>query len=66
MLKRGFVTQVLLDNEFVEAYASSMVVNCANRVRCRIFPHIFTYSAEYPEKCIAECLQSHNQYATES
>ena len=40
----------LLDEEFLDAYEHGMVVDCIDGVRRRIYPRIFTYSADYPEK----------------
>jgi hypothetical protein len=42
----------LLDHDFLHAYSHGIVLTCADGVLCRIFPHIFTYSANYPEKCV--------------
>lgn len=42
--------RLLLDDEFVEAYKHGIVVDCADGLRRRLFPRIFTYSADYPEK----------------
>ncbi|KZV87861.1 hypothetical protein EXIGLDRAFT_571190, partial [Exidia glandulosa HHB12029] len=44
--------KILLDDEFIEAYEWGMEVDCADGVRRLLFPRIFTYSADYPEKCI--------------
>jgi hypothetical protein len=54
-LKRELVQKVwelLLDDEFMEAYENSVVITCADSVTRRIFPRFFTYSADYPEKCV--------------
>ena len=40
----------LLDNEFVSAYAHGLVLTCADGIERRLYPRIFTYSADYPEK----------------
>ncbi|KAG2061143.1 hypothetical protein BDR06DRAFT_1049379 [Suillus hirtellus] len=42
----------LLDEKFLHAYKHGMVLKCADGVLRRIFPHIFTYSADYPEKVL--------------
>ncbi|KZV98181.1 hypothetical protein EXIGLDRAFT_607198 [Exidia glandulosa HHB12029] len=44
--------EILLDDEFLEAYEFGMVLNCRDGVKRLIFPRIFTYSADYPEKVI--------------
>jgi hypothetical protein len=40
----------LLDDEFVEACENGMVIDCLDGVKRRVFPRIFTYSADLPEK----------------
>jgi len=40
----------LLDAEFLNAYRHGIVLQCPDGVLRRVFPHIFTYSADYPEK----------------
>ena len=42
----------LLDDEFLQAYKHGMVLVCGDNVKRRLFPWIFTYSADYPEKCV--------------
>ncbi|KAG1779369.1 hypothetical protein EV702DRAFT_1214493 [Suillus placidus] len=42
----------LLDQDFVHAYRHGIVLKCADGVLRRIFPRIFTYSADYPEKVL--------------
>jgi hypothetical protein len=44
------VWRLLLDNEFVDAYQHGIVLRCADGVLRRVYPRIFTYSADYPEK----------------
>jgi len=44
------IWKFLLDNDFVHAYKYGMVIKCADGVERRIYPRIFTYSADYPEK----------------
>jgi hypothetical protein len=41
---------LILDDDFVEAYVHGMLITCGNGVKRRIFPRIFTYAADYPEK----------------
>lgn len=43
---------LLLDKEFMEAYEHGILIECADGVIRRLFPRIFTYSADYPEKCV--------------
>jgi len=42
----------LLDDEFIHAYKHGMVFVCGDNIKRRLFPRIFTYSADYPEKCV--------------
>ena len=42
----------LLDEEFLRAYAHGIVFVCGDNVKRRLFPRIFTYSADYPEKYV--------------
>ncbi|KAF9053252.1 hypothetical protein BJ165DRAFT_1339511 [Panaeolus papilionaceus] len=44
------VWKVLLDDEFLRAYKYGFVVKCIDGIERRIFPRLFTYSADYPEK----------------
>lgn len=41
---------VLLDDEFLEAYAHGIVIMCCDGIKRRFYPRIFTYSVDYPEK----------------
>ena len=41
---------LLLDEVFVDAYAHRTLITCGDQVKCRVFPRIFTYAADYPEK----------------
>jgi hypothetical protein len=54
-LKRELVHGIwslLLTDDFVNAYVFGIVVLCADGVTRRLFPRFFTYSADYPEKCV--------------
>lgn len=42
--------EILLDEEFLSAYHHGIILKCADGVMRRVFPRIFTYSADYPEK----------------
>ncbi|KAG6809218.1 hypothetical protein H0H92_001114 [Tricholoma furcatifolium] len=44
------IWKFLLDDNFVHAYKFGMVIKCIKGVEHRVYPHIFTYSADYPEK----------------
>ena len=40
----------LLDEGFLQAYEHGIVLVCGDNIKRRLFPRIFTYSADYPEK----------------
>jgi len=44
--------KLLLDDEFMEAYEHGIVITCGDGITRRVFPRIFTYSADYPEKYV--------------
>jgi len=46
------IWELLLDPEFLHAYEHGIVVKCADRIVRRVFPWLFTYSADYPEKYV--------------
>ncbi|THU87107.1 hypothetical protein K435DRAFT_682272 [Dendrothele bispora CBS 962.96] len=46
------VWQILPDDELVHAYEFGVVVKCADGIESRVYPRIFTYSADYPEKVL--------------
>ena len=51
--KRELFQQIwllLLDEEFMHAYEHGVTVLCGDGITWRLFPRIFTYSADYPEK----------------
>ena len=43
------VWKFLLDDEFIHAYKYGMVIQCTDSIEHRIYPCIFTYSADYLE-----------------
>ena len=45
-------TVLLNDPEFQHAYKNGIVVKCIDGIVRRLFPRIFTYSADYPEKLV--------------
>ena len=51
--------RILLDDEFLEAYKHGIVIQCCDGVNRRFYPRIFTYSADYPEKCVVFCSFHH-------
>ena len=42
--------EVLLDDDFLEAWQHGIVIKCFDGILRRFYPRIFTYSADYPEK----------------
>ena len=44
------VWRLLLDDDFVEAWKSGIKIACGDGILRRVFPRVFTYSADYPEK----------------
>lgn len=44
------VWELLLDDEFLHAYTYGIVIMCRDGIERRVYPRIFTYSADYPEK----------------
>ena len=50
------VWQLLLDDEFMHAYEHGIVVKCHDGILRRIYPQLFTYSADYPEKSVTSLL----------
>ncbi|KIL64222.1 hypothetical protein M378DRAFT_78641, partial [Amanita muscaria Koide BX008] len=46
------VWKILLDEEFTKAYTDGFDVEFADGKVRRVFPRIFTYSADYPEKVL--------------
>ena len=46
------VWKYMLDDDFVHAMIYGVVVTCYDGIKRRIYPRIFTYSADYPEKYV--------------
>ncbi|KAF7971982.1 hypothetical protein HWV62_19325 [Athelia sp. TMB] len=44
--------KVMMDKDFMHAYAHGIVMKCADGITRRVFPRLFTYSADYPEKVL--------------
>ncbi|KAF9237474.1 hypothetical protein BU15DRAFT_76018 [Melanogaster broomeanus] len=49
---------MLLDDEFIEAYQHGIVITCCDGLKRRFYPRIFTYSADYPEKILVACIRN--------
>ena len=41
---------IIIDDEFIEAYMHGIVVDCCDAIRRCFYPRIFIYSADYREK----------------
>ncbi|KAG8794782.1 hypothetical protein FRC12_021705 [Ceratobasidium sp. 428] len=46
------VLHELLDAEFLPAWQHGIVIKCADGIWRRVFPRIFTYAADYPERVL--------------
>lgn len=46
------VWNIILDDDFIYAYTYGIVIECIDGIERRVYPRIFTYSADYPEKCV--------------
>jgi len=44
--------EILLDEDFLSVYCHGIILKCADGVVRRVFPRIFMYSADYPEKYV--------------
>ncbi|KAF8833027.1 hypothetical protein BDN67DRAFT_917744, partial [Paxillus ammoniavirescens] len=49
---------ILLDEEFLRAYEHGIVLTCCDGIACRLFPRIFTYSVDYPEKVLIATIRN--------
>ncbi|KAI0073432.1 hypothetical protein K474DRAFT_1603363 [Panus rudis PR-1116 ss-1] len=49
---------LLLDKEFLHAYKHGIVILCADGILRRVYPRIFTYSADYPEKVLLATIRN--------
>lgn len=46
------VWEILLDDDFMAAYTSGLIIQCQDGNYRRFFPRVITYSADYPEKYV--------------
>ncbi|KZP09584.1 hypothetical protein FIBSPDRAFT_759740, partial [Athelia psychrophila] len=53
--------EVMLDDEFVEAYLHGIIVVCSDGIIRRFYPRIFIYSADYPEKILIASIRDKGQ-----
>ncbi|TBU21549.1 hypothetical protein BD311DRAFT_678089 [Dichomitus squalens] len=49
---------LLLDAEFMHAWEHGVLILCGDGITRRVFPRIFMYLADYPEKCLVACLKT--------
>ncbi|VDC05049.1 unnamed protein product [Peniophora sp. CBMAI 1063] len=49
---------LLLDEEFMDAYVNGIVIDCPDGKQRRVFPRLFTYSADYPEKVLLATIRN--------
>ncbi|THG96738.1 hypothetical protein EW145_g7727 [Phellinidium pouzarii] len=52
------VWKVILDDDLRHAWQFGMVVECGDRLIRRLYPRIFTYSADYPEKVLLATIKA--------
>lgn len=45
---------LILDDDFMHAYKHGILLVCGDGILRRIFPRVFTYSADYPEKQVLD------------
>jgi hypothetical protein len=41
---------IILDDEFIEAWRHGIVITCCDGIERRFYPRISTHSGDYPEK----------------
>ncbi|KIK11948.1 hypothetical protein PISMIDRAFT_121800, partial [Pisolithus microcarpus 441] len=56
------VWNLLLDEEFLRAYKNGVVVKCFDGKYRHVYPRIFTYSADYPEKILLATIRDKGYY----
>ena len=47
------VWNLFLDDAFVHTFKYGIVIKCTDGVEHCVYPQFFTYSADYPEKCLS-------------
>ncbi|KAI0071414.1 hypothetical protein K474DRAFT_1735052 [Panus rudis PR-1116 ss-1] len=52
------VWRLLLDKDFMHAYEHGIVILCSDGIWRRVYPRIFTYSADYPEKVLLASIRN--------
>ena len=56
------VWNIILDDDFIHACTYGIVIMCIDGIERRVYPRIFTYSADYPEKFVPSFLLIQNLY----
>ncbi|SJL14233.1 uncharacterized protein ARMOST_17689 [Armillaria ostoyae] len=51
------IWRLLLDDKFMDAYRNGIVIQCADGIKRRVYPRLFTYSADYPEKILLSSIK---------
>ncbi|RPD53352.1 hypothetical protein L226DRAFT_473339 [Lentinus tigrinus ALCF2SS1-7] len=51
------IWELILNDKFKDAYRHGVVVECADGVIRRLFPRLFVYSADYPEKVLIAAMR---------
>jgi len=46
---------ILLEDEFLEAYEHGIVIECCDDITHQFYPRILTYSGDYKEKYVSCC-----------
>ncbi|RDB18151.1 hypothetical protein Hypma_000655 [Hypsizygus marmoreus] len=54
--------KVLLDEDFMDAYKHGIVIQSLDGIKCRFYPRILTYSADYPEKVLMASVRQFGKY----
>ncbi|TCD70859.1 hypothetical protein EIP91_001167 [Steccherinum ochraceum] len=52
------VWRLLLDADFRHAYVHGIIIKCTDGITRRVYPRLFTYSADYPEKVLLATIRS--------
>ncbi|KIO30648.1 hypothetical protein M407DRAFT_20363 [Tulasnella calospora MUT 4182] len=53
--------RLVMDPDFLHAYQHGIVIECADGITRRVYPRIFTYSADYPEKALVATIRDLGQ-----
>ncbi|KAF9470994.1 hypothetical protein BDN70DRAFT_820597 [Pholiota conissans] len=56
------VWKTILDDDFIYACTYGIVIQCIDGIERRVYPRIFTYSADYPEKALLACIRENGLF----